>query len=187
MGLIRGINELFRSLAVLDFLPALGFRLVLAYVFWNAGMRKFTADGQISEGFVGLVASMGFPSPEIFAWLAAGTEVVGAVLLLLGFGVRWIAIPLMIVMAVALRVHYDSGWLAIADRTDPAIACRLTRLNEIIGLYGQTEWLLQKGSFAILNNGMQYATYYLLMLASLFFTGGGRYVSLDDWFEEYLG
>jgi len=44
---------------------------------------------------------LGLPFPELLAWLATLTEVIGAVLLLIGFATRWISIPLMITMLVA--------------------------------------------------------------------------------------
>jgi uncharacterized membrane protein YphA (DoxX/SURF4 family) len=39
--------------------------------------------------------------------------------------------------------------------------------------------LTEKGSLVVLNNGIEFGVTYLIMLVSLFFTGGGRYVSLD--------
>jgi uncharacterized membrane protein YphA (DoxX/SURF4 family) len=58
---------------------------------------------------------LGLPWPALLAWLATLTEAVGAILLLIGFGVRWISIPLMVTMLVAgLTVHWQNGWLAIA-------------------------------------------------------------------------
>jgi uncharacterized membrane protein YphA (DoxX/SURF4 family) len=47
-------------------------------------------------------------------------------------------------------------------------------------------WLTEKGSFVVLNNGIEFAVTYLIMLLSLLFTGGGRWVSLDYWFARYL-
>ena len=38
------------------------------------GWRKIQGP---SEGFVEGVAEMGFPAPEVFAWMAAGTEFIG--------------------------------------------------------------------------------------------------------------
>ena len=184
---IRQVNAVLTSFSVVNFLSPLIFRLILAYIFWTAGTTKF-ADGGISPGFVALIDNIGLPAPTLFAYLAGITEVVGAVLLLLGLGVRWICGPLLVTMLVAIfGVHWDNGWLAIASRTDPEIACRLQRISEIVGLYGQPEWLTAKGSIVILNNGIQFAVYYSAMLLSLFFTGGGSYVSVDDYLNEFYG
>jgi putative oxidoreductase len=36
----------------------------------------------------------------------------------------------------------------------------------------------------ILNNGIEFAATYFVMLLALFFMGGGRWVSLDDWLRR---
>ncbi|MEF1306676.1 AraC family transcriptional regulator, partial [Vibrio owensii] len=36
----------------------------------------------------------------------------------------------------------------------------------------------------MLNNGMEFAATYFVMLLVLFFYGGGRYVSLDYWLRK---
>ena len=47
--------------------------------------------------------------------------------------------------------------------------------------HGNYEWLTEHGSFVVLNNGIQFAATYFIMLAALMFWGGGRWVSLDHW------
>ncbi len=128
------------------------------------------------------------------AFLATWTEVIGAILLLLGLAVSWIAVPLMLTMLIAaITVHWQNGWLAIAEgsgmfateRTMGAID-RLDRGKEILQEYGQYSWLTENGSFVMLNNGIEFAATYFIMLLVLFFTGGGRFVSLDYWCLEYF-
>ena len=63
------------------------------------------------------------------------------------------------------------------------IAQRLGAAREILREHGNYGWLTEKGGFVILNNGIEFAVTYLIMLFSLFFTGGGRYTSAD----YYLG
>jgi putative oxidoreductase len=36
-----------------------------------------------------------------------------------------------------------------------------------------------------LNNGIEFGVTYLIMLLSLFFTGAGKFVSLDYWISKY--
>jgi len=123
--------------------------------------------------------------------LAAGTEAVGAILLLLGLAVRWISIPLLVTMAVAATTHWANGWLAIAtggglfatERTAGAVE-RLDRAKDILKEHGNYEWLTENGSFVILNNGIEFAATYFIMLLVLLFAGGGRYVSLDYWIAQ---
>jgi uncharacterized membrane protein YphA (DoxX/SURF4 family) len=123
------------------------------------------------------------------AALVTATEVIGAVFLLLGFAVRWITIPLFITMVVAaITVHWQNGWLAIAEgsgifateRTQAA-AEKLSRAKEILQEHGNYDWLTEAGSFVVLNNGIEFAITYSIMLLMLFFIGAGRYVSLDYW------
>jgi putative oxidoreductase len=56
---------------------------------------------------------------------------------------------------------------------------RLSRAKEILQEHGNYEWLTGRGSLVVLNNGIEFAATYFVMLLSLFFTGGGRYTSLD--------
>ncbi len=51
---------------------------------------------------------------------------------------------------------------------------------------GNYSWLTEKGSFVVLNNGIEFAATYLVMLLSLFFTGGGRFFSLDYWLKRHF-
>lgn len=130
---------------------------------------------------------MGLPYPNFMAWAVTLTEVGGAILLALGLAVRWVSIPLMITMAVAAwTVHMDNGWLAIAEgegifateRTISAIE-RLDKAKEILKAHGDYGWLTENGSFVVLNNGIEFAATYFVMLLVLFFVGGGKHLSLD--------
>jgi len=90
-------------------LPLLFMRLVLAYGFWTTGMMKWSGIENVASWF----ESMGYPFPTLNAYLAAGTEVGGAMLLLLGFGTRLITLPLMFVMLIAIfTVHLSGGFNA---------------------------------------------------------------------------
>lgn len=170
----------------LDFLAPLAMRLFLAPVFWMAGTRKL-------ENMEGTIAwfdhSLGMPFPQLMAYLATVTEIIGAIALLLGLGVRWASIPLMVTMIVAaVTVHWQNGWSIIAsgaglfasERTMGAIE-RLDRAKSLLQEYGNYDWLTENGSLVMLNNGIEYAAIYFIMLLTLFFTGAGRYLSIDFW------
>ncbi|HIJ47342.1 MAG TPA: DoxX family protein, partial [Gammaproteobacteria bacterium] len=110
-------NLLDRSRSNLDFLAPLALRLYLAPVFWIAGTNKLNGFEDIVQWFGNSEWGLGLPFPWLMAFLATASEVVGAVMLLFGFGVRWISIPLMATMAVAiLSVHLEHGWQAVADK-----------------------------------------------------------------------
>jgi uncharacterized membrane protein YphA (DoxX/SURF4 family) len=170
-----------------DGLPLLLMRLYLVPVFWMAGSNKLAAFADTAEWFGNPDWGLGLPFPTLLAGLATGTELAGAALLLLGLGTRIIAIPLMVTMVVAaLTVHWDNGWAAIAESTDPGVAERLERIRDILQTHGNYDWLTAKGPIVILNNGIEFAATYFIMLLALMFYGGGRYVSLDFWLHRWL-
>ncbi len=175
-----------------DFLGPLALRLYLVPVFWMAGSQKYNNFDDIVSWFGNAEWGLGLPFPGLMAFLATSTEIAGAIFLLFGFAVRWISIPLMITMIVAaVTVHLENGWLAIAsgggifatERTIGAIE-RLERAKEILQQYGNYDWLTENGNFVILNNGIEFAATYFIMLLVLFFIGGGKYVSMDYWIAK---
>ena len=85
-------------------LTLLLFRIILAIGFYSPAMMKVKNLEGVAEWF----GSMSYPFPLVSAILAMTTEVLGIVLLTLGFGTRVIALPMMCVMVVALVV-YGSG------------------------------------------------------------------------------
>lgn len=175
-----------------DFLAPLAIRLYLVPIFWMAGSSKLNWDtmmpkDDIVQWFGNSDWGLGLPFPEIMAFLATYTELLGAVFLLFGFAVRWISLPLLVTMAVAaVTVHLDNGWLAIADPKFPFAsekvlesADKLAAAKEILKEHGNYQWLTSSGNFVILNNGVEFAVTYFIMLLSLLFTGAGRFFSLD--------
>ena len=130
---------------------------------------------------------LGLPMPEVMTALAAGTELFGGFLLLIGLATRLVALPMMVTMLVAVfAVHLPNGWLAIADPSSwlaneqvLASAEKLSAAKSILQEHGNYEWLTSSGNFVILNNGVEFAMTYLIMLLALFVIGGGRYTSVD--------
>ena len=189
------INPLQRALdgsRSVDFLAPLMLRLYLAPVFWAAGTNKLVSFSDTVAWFGNPDWGLGLPMPTLMAALATGTEVLGAILLVLGLGVRWVSIPLMITMLVAVfTVHLENGWQAIADPLSPFphadIDMALERLNaarSILQEHGNYEWLTGSGNFVISNNGIEWGATYFIMLLALFFMGGGRYMSADYWIRK---
>ena len=172
-----------------DFIPALLLRIYLVPIFWMAGTQKLAHFSDTVEWFGNAEWGLGLPAPALMAALAAGTELVGAILLLVGFATRWISIPLSFTMIVAaVTVHWENGWLAIAagsgpfatERTVGAIE-RLDRAKDILQTHGNYGWLTENGPVVILNNGIEFAATYFIMLMALIVIGGGRYFSADYW------
>lgn len=177
-----------------DFLAPLLLRLYLAPVLWMAGWNKLRGFESTVVWFGNPDWGLGLPLPWLMAALATAAELGGAVLLLLGLAVRWVAIPLMVTMLVAMfAVHWEHGWLAIAEgsglfatqRTMMATE-RLAEARALLRAHGDYDHLTEFGSLVVLNNGIEFAATYFVMLLSLFFTGAGRYVSADHWIRERL-
>ena len=153
---------------------------------------------------------LGLPFPALLAFLAGWTEFLGGWLLLVGLLTRVVAIPLAFTMFIAMAtVHIDHGWFSITPSNGETSAAkvfdwlgvpgaqaslensnaaneRLTKMREILEEHGYTEYLYETGKPVILNNGIEFGFIYFAMLISLFFTGGGRFTSLDYWlFRKY--
>lgn len=176
----------------LDFLAPLLIRLYLVPAFWMAGTSKIDFSTLMPyESTVGWFGSpdygLGLPAPLLMAFLAGWAEVLGAVFLALGVAVRWISLPLIFTMLVAMSTaHWANGWQAISDPSAPfaserveQAAERLVIAKDILKEHGNYSWLTEKGSLVMLNNGIEFAATYLLLLMSLLFSGGGRFVSVD--------
>lgn len=192
LGLLNRLQDILDKFRALDFTAPLLLRLYLAPVFWMAGTKKLEDMDSIIAWFGNPDWGLGLPFPAVMAWAATLTETAGAVLLLVGLAVRWISIPLMITMIVAaFTVHWHNGWLAIAegnslfasDRTIAAME-KLDRAKSILQEHGNYEWLTSNGSFVILNNGIEFAATYFIMLLALFFIGAGKYLSIDHWIAQ---
>lgn len=185
----RRLSKWLDKAKVLDFLAPLLLRLYLAPVLWMAGTKKIASFSSTVDWFGNPEWGLGMPLPGLMVLLTITVEILGALFLLFGFGVRLITIPLMVVMVVAaVTVHWQYGWLAIAGdsglfATDRTIAAmeRLEQAKSILQQYGDYAWLTEKGNFVVLNNGIEFAATYFIMLLVLFFMGGGRYVSADYW------
>ncbi len=171
---------------VADFIAPLLLRIYLVPVFWMAGMSKIDHFDSTVQWFGNPDWGLGLPFPTLMAGLATGTELVGAVCLAFGLLTRLMCIPMMVTMLVAaFAVHWENGWLAIAESGSPASMNLKTTLNQLQDsnpeLYGQ---LVAYGKPVVLNNGIEFAATYFLMLLVLFFTGAGRWVSLDYWIHR---
>lgn len=172
-----------------DGMAPLLLRLYLAPIMMQAGYNKLSHFEDTAAWFGNAEWGLGLPMPEVMAALAAGTELFGGALLIVGLAVRWISIPLMVTMLVAaLTVHIDNGWLAISDSSSwlanervMEAGERLSRAKGILRENSNYGWITGRGSVVILNNGIEFAATYFIMLFSLFFTGAGRFFSVDYW------
>ena len=167
--------------------------------------QRILADENVVAWFGNSEWGLGLPLPDVLAFMAGWTEFAGGWLLLIGFATRLISIPLAVTMVVAaVTVHWDNGWFAIAP-TNPATSAalaldwlgipgaaeslqnsveaadRLQRIRGLVSEHGFPDYLYGTGPIAILNNGIEFAAIYFVMLVNLIVNGAGRFVSLDYW------
>jgi putative oxidoreductase len=174
-------------LRTFDGIAPLLLRLYLAPVMIQAGWNKLVGFDNTVAWFGNPDWGLGLPFPALLAALAAGTEFLGGIALIVGLGTRLVAIPLMFTMVIAMTaVHWDNGWLALSDSTSWLANERVTeaiprkaKVIEILKEHGNYSWLTGRGPVTVLNNGIEFAATYFVMLLTLLFTGGGRYTSLD--------
>ena len=104
-------------------------------------------------------------------------------------------------LVAAFSAHWQNGWQAIADKgavfasdklgplafenADGAVE-RLDRARSILQEHGNYEWLTENGSFVVLNNGIEFAATYFVMLLVLFFYGPGK-ASIDHLVSKRFG
>ena len=207
---LLNVHQTLNATRKVDFLAPLALRLFLAPVMISAGYNKAMSFDSTVTWFGNPDWGLGLPFPALLAFLATSTELVGGLLLLMGLFTRYISLPLMFTMLVAIAtVHWEHGWFAIAPgNPDTSMAAplarvgfpgaeaslensdgvgeRISRARAILREHGHYDWLTERGPFVILNNGIEFATTYLVMLLALFFQGGGRYVSMDYWIARKL-
>ena len=201
-------HKLLNKTRGIDFLAPLALRLYLAPIMIAAGLHKLHGFEGIVTWFGNDEWGLGLPFPWLLAFMATATEIVGGFALLLGAAVRWVSAPLMATMLVAAATaHWDNGWFAIAPSNPDTstakvfaeigfpgakeslensveVGKRLERAKDILKEHGNYSWLTEKGGIVVLNNGIEFAATYFIMLLCLFFMGAGRYLSIDYWFER---
>ncbi|MDN3612301.1 DoxX family protein [Vibrio ostreicida] len=187
---LNWFDTLVKQYRKFDYLALLAIRLYLIPVIFVGARSKVL-------GFSGTVAWFGasaadgglnLPFPELLAFLAAATEVLGCLCIALGLFTRVMALPMIFLMSVAsAMVHWKHGWDAIATSSMEA-TLRLNGLIEWLATNfpGRYNYITELGDPVMLNNGMEFAATYFVMLLVLFFYGGGRYVSLDYWLKRKL-
>ena len=193
-------QQLYQVVKHIDGIPALALRFYLVPIFWMAGTKKIDLSTLMPyqntiDWFGNPEWGLGLPLPALMAFMAGWTELLGAIFLAVGILVRWISIPLLVTMAVAaFTAHWTNGWQAIADPGAPFAnervmesAERLAAAKEILREHGNYSWVTGRGSLVILNNGIEFATSYFVLLLALLALGGGRYVSLDYWLDRWFG
>lgn len=105
----------------------LGGRILLAALFLFTGYGKLMA----TAGTAGYFGKLGLPMPEVLVWLVIAVEVLGALLILIGWQTRWVAWG-MAIFTVATAVIGHKFWgLEGAQMTS-----QLTQFLKNLGIAG---------------------------------------------------
>ncbi|MBU0911601.1 MAG: DoxX family protein [Gammaproteobacteria bacterium] len=188
-------QKLVIQLQLLDFIPLLLLRLYLTPVMMQAGWTKLQNFDSTLSWFANPDWGLGLPAPALMLSLVILLELGGGLALLLGLFTRLIAFGLSMTMLVAmLTVHAKNGWLAIADASSwladgtilsneavMAAPDKLAKANQILQQQPDYNWLISSGKLVVLNNGIEFAATYFVMLLVLVVYGAGRWLSLDYW------
>jgi len=162
----------------LDFLPPLLLRLFLAPLLWVSGSQKlgmftgdyskwnplswFNLDNPIHQATSAGLAKIPFIGDSIASLLTTSIgwlEIIGALLLLIGFAVRWISLPLLALIGLTALIALNGQDI-------------VATLKEMLMTHGYTDMSDSTFSKAVI---------YFIMLLTLFFMGAGRFFSVD-WF-----
>lgn len=105
--MLAKLNQAFvRFFSVFQDLALLSMRIALAYGFYNPALQKLTHFNSIVTWFTN---DLHLPFPMLNAVLATSTEVLGVILLSLGFKTRLICLPLMTIMLVAIFIVHGTA------------------------------------------------------------------------------
>ena len=161
---------------IFDFIAPLAIRLFLAPMLWVAGVQHL---GLFSSPEFAVWNPLTWSNPEAFQQnvtnvgditvlgMGAATlltvigviELLSALLLILGFAVRWVTLALLFVMTVLAIIALGNAdfW---------------SSMGQLVMTHGYSN---------MTNNPVEMYLVYFVMLIALFFMGAGRWVSLD-WF-----
>jgi putative oxidoreductase len=191
-------QKLVTKLQQLDFIPLLLLRLYLTPVMMQAGWTKLQNFDSTLSWFADPDWGLGLPAPALMLSLVILLELGGGLALLLGLFTRLTALGLSMTMLVAmLTVHAKNGWLAIADASSwladgtifsnevvMAAPDKLAKANEILQQQPDYNWLISSGKLVVLNNGIEFAATYFVMLLLLVVYGAGPWLSMDYWLSR---
>ncbi|MCB0317611.1 MAG: DoxX family protein [Bdellovibrionales bacterium] len=116
-------------------------RLYWGYQFFLAGKGKF----ENFERTVGFFTNLGIPMPELNVYLAAGTEMIGGLLLLVGLGARIVSLPLIFTMFIAyITADYEAFINVFSDPKAFTKAAPFTFMlaSLIVLAFGPGRWSL---------------------------------------------
>jgi putative oxidoreductase len=93
-----------------------GLRLIMAYEFGEAGLEKLRGENWFSHVQEQFPVPFNLVSADVSWFLATWTELIAAVLLLLGLATRFSAFALLVLTGVAIAsVHWPDSWSSLSE------------------------------------------------------------------------
>lgn len=111
------------------------------------GYTKFFGEHGIA-GFAGFLKSMGVPSPETMAYVSAGTELVGGILVAIGLLTRVAAAPLAFNMFVAVITAHRTSYFITNNPPGMEYALNLGVVFLALVFTGPGKYSLDYGLFS---------------------------------------
>jgi putative oxidoreductase len=106
----------------------------------HAQLKLFTFGMPGTEAFF---ESVGFPGWAAYPVVAA--EVIGGVLLILGWRVRWVSLALIPILVGAATTHWGNGWVFTAKGGGWEYPVFLIAVSVVLALLGSGAYALDKG------------------------------------------
>ena len=128
------IND--KTQAVMTDIGLLAIRAMLGTVFMYHGSQKLFAwfGGSGIEGFAGFLGTQGVPLPTLNAYMAAGAEFFGGLLILIGLLARLASIPVAFTMLVAAFMVHGHAFSSQNDGLEYPLTLAVVTIG--IGLIG---------------------------------------------------
>ncbi len=115
-------------------------RLSLAVMWFAHALLKFVVFS--IPGFAGWLESQGLPG--FMAWPVFLLEIIGGLMILLGYYGRYISIVLMPILLVAFIVHFPNGWSHTSEGGGWEYPAFLMMISIIHFLLGDGRWALKR-------------------------------------------
>ena len=148
-----------------DWVALLPIRLLMAYEFGTAGMKKFNGNNWFANYQDDFLFPLNYVPVEISWFMATWAEILGGFCLIFGLFTRFWALSLIVISLVAISgVHWPDDWNSLAELWESYAISRKSDAH---------------GNFRV-------PLLFIAMLFPLMFNGAGR-ISIDHYLQRFLG
>ncbi len=148
-----------------DWVALLPIRLLMAYEFGTAGMKKFNGNNWFANYQDDFLFPFNYVPVEISWFMATWAEILGGFCLIFGLFTRFWALSLIVISLVAISgVHWPDDWNSLAELWESYAISRKSDAH---------------GNFRV-------PLLFIAMLFPLVFKGAGR-ISIDHYLQRFLG